>query len=442
MKIALINCPAWDIEFPSYSIALLSAELRQKDIEAQCFDFNRDMYALAESDRYLWEDYSKLYSFWQSKDNIKSLFHAKKFAVDNFIKLLQDYDIIGFSIQTLNYVFSIELANSIKKLFPEKFIIAGGPECFNNFNADFIMQQKCFDAVCLGEGDIALPELICKMKNKQKIDTAGFAIRSNGVILSYGERGLMRDLNELPYADYSFLEKSVEKIAISTSRGCVNNCSFCCEKGHWHGYRCRKAESVMDEIILLKKRFPSLCFVYFNDSLINGNMKELERFCDLMINADLSINWGGHILARKEMSYDFMKKMSDAGAQRLNYGIESGSDAVLKLMRKSFNKKTALDVLKNTKNSNVSFSVNLIMGHPGEGEKEFNETLGFYKEIKSLADGIHVNPCLILKGSNLLVNHKRWGIVLPENYLTDWYLADGSNNLGIRNSRINKLLQI
>jgi hypothetical protein len=33
MKIALINCPAWDIEFPPYAIALLSAELRQKGIE-------------------------------------------------------------------------------------------------------------------------------------------------------------------------------------------------------------------------------------------------------------------------------------------------------------------------------------------------------------------------------------------------------------------------
>ena len=440
MKIALVNCPAWNIEFPPYSIALISAELRQKDIETQCFDFNRDMYLLTKEDKYLW-DFSNLYSFWLSKDNIEKLFCAKKDIINNFIMLLRNYEIIGFSIQSLNYIFSIELAGSIKKLFPEKFIIAGGPECFNNFNAYFITQQECFDAVCLGEGDIALPELMCRIKNKQQIDTAGFVMRTSGAWANYREKNLVQNLNELPYADYSFLEADAEKAAISTSRGCINNCTFCCEKSHWHGYRYRNAESVIDEIILLKERFPRLNFVYLNDSLVNGNMREFEKFCDLMIDKNLCINWGGHILARKEMSFDFMKKMFKAGAQHINYGIESGSDTVLRLMRKSFNKNIAMDVLENTQKANISFSVNLIIGHPGEGEKEFNETLELYGELKKLTATIHLNPCIVLKGSDLFMNHEKWGIVLPENYVTDWYMADGSNNLEIRNSRINKLLR-
>ncbi len=440
MKIALINCPAWDVEFPPYQIALLSAELYQKGFNVRCFDFNRDFYYLTKQDTYLW-NFSNLYSFWQSEDNIKKLFDTRKNIIDNFILSIQPYDIIGVSVQSLNYTFSIALARAIKEVSPEKIIIAGGPECFYNFNADFLMSKYCFDAICSGEGDVAFPELLNKIANNIDWNTAGFFIKKESGYFDCGNRSLVRDLNDLPFANYEFLDKKIDKVAISTSRGCINHCNFCQEKAHWSRYRWRSAESIIEEIVLLKKKFPCLNFVYFNDSLVNGHMREFERFCDLMIMKNIGVNWGGHILVRKEMTKEFLKKMSKAGAQRLNYGIESGSDKVLKLMNKTFTSELALKVLRDTKAARISFSVNLVVGHPAETEEEFSRTYGFFKQIKELTDCIHINPCLILKGNGLFINHTKWGIVLPANYVTEWYLADGTNNIQIRLDRVKALLQ-
>jgi radical SAM superfamily enzyme YgiQ (UPF0313 family) len=187
---------------------------------------------------------------------------------------------------------------------------------------------------------------------------------------------------------------------------------------------------------LLKDRFLCLKFIYLNDSLINGNIKEFEKFCDLVITQEININWGGHTLIRKEMDSRLISKMKRAGAQRLNFGIESGSDKVLKLMRKSFDCNLALRVLKDIRNAGISFSVNLIIGHPGETYKEFNETVAFFCKLQKLTDCIHINPCLVLKGSSLYNNYDDWGIVLPGNYVTEWHLSDGSNDLETRLKRI------
>jgi len=438
VKVALISCPMWDIEFPPYNIALLSAVLRKNNFEADCFDLNGDFYKSALNEQYLWS-LPDLYAFWQSTDNVGRLFDRNKIIINKFIIHLEPYQILGFTLQSLNFIFSIKLINAIKETFPQKIILGGGPECFRNFSPENLMQYKCFDAICCGEGELSLPELLSKIKNAKSWDTAGFFIKKGSDYLDCGNRELVLNLDDLPFADYRFLDEKTEKISISTSRGCVYNCSFCHEKAHWSKFRYRSAESIIREIILAKERFPLLNFVYLNDSLINGNMKEFEKFCDLMISENLGINWGGHILVCKEMTRDFIGKMKLAGAQRLNFGIESGSDAVLKLMHKSFNRNLALRVLEDVKESGISFSVNLVVGHPGENEDEFNKTYIFVKQIKDLTDCIHINPCYVLKGSDLHINYDRWGIMLPENYVTDWYLSDGSNNLQIRMDRVNAL---
>lgn len=440
MKIALVSCPMWDIEFPPYNIALLSAVLRKYNFDVDCFDFNRDLFSSAVSQRHLWS-LPDLYSFWQSQQNVDDFFINESSAIDDFVLSLRNYDIIGFTLQSLNFVFSIKLARHLKKIYQDKIILGGGPECFQNFNPEHLTRCGCFDAVCSQEAELCLPELLTKIKNNKDLNTAGFFIKRGNNYLNCGTRELVPDLDELPFADYRFLNECTEKISISTSRGCTNNCSFCHEKSHWDKFRYRSAESVVKELRLSKKHFPLLKFAYLNDSLINGNTMEFDKFCDLMISERLNVNWGGHILVRKEMDKRFFTKMKKAGAERLNFGIESGSDRILSLMRKSFKKELALKTLKNARAAGVYFSVNLVVGFPGETEADFKETEVLYREIRKLTDCVHVNPCYVLKGSNLYTDPDRWGISLTENFVTDWCSKDGSNDPSIRRGRIAALLE-
>jgi len=437
-SIALVSCPVWDVEFPPYNIALLAAVLKSAGLHADCFDLNRTLYISCHQEACAWQ-LSDLYAFWQSQDKIRNFIFSNYKFINEFINKLETYDIIGFSVQSLNFVFTIELAKLIKKQFPQKTIVAGGPECFQNFNPEYLMGFNCFDGICCGEGEEALPELIDKIQNNEQWETPGFLLKIQNNHCNCGARKLIEDLDSLPFADFSFVGRKTEKLCISTSRGCISRCTFCHEKSHWEKFRMRSVSSVVEELSILKKEFPQLHFVYLNDSLINGNMREFEKFCNLMVTKNLGIKWGGHILVRKEMDSAFLKRMKRAGAERLNYGVESGSNAVLAMMNKTFNRELALRVLKNTKEADISFSVNLIVGHPGETETELEETAALLRQIRQLTNCVHINPCLVLKHSDLYTNHKRWGIILPDNYVTDWYLKDGSNTVSIRTERMRAL---
>ncbi len=437
-KVVLINCPMWDIEFPPYNIALLASVLKSNGLQVDCLDLNRNLHAnsFAESDKWALPD---LYAFWQSRDKMINLISGNRGYIKRFIDNLEAYDIIGFTLQSLNFTFSIELSRLIKKQFPQKIIIAGGPECFPNFNPGYLMESGCFDGICYSEGERSFPQLINRMQNGEEWDTPGFFLKIRNEYRDCGKRELIDDLDNLPFADFDFVGKEAENLCISTSRGCINRCSFCHEKNHWEKFRMRSAVSIVSELSMLKKKFPRLHFVYLNDSLINGDMEELDNFCNLMISRNLGINWGGHTLIRKEMTGGFLNKMKQAGAERLNYGLESGSDAVLGMMKKTFKRDLALEVLKHTREAGISFSVNLIVGHPGETESDFGESCTLLQRVRQFTDCVHINPCLVLKYSDLYTNHKQWGIVLPDNYVTGWYLEDGTNTLAVRLKRMQVL---
>ena len=73
------------------------------------------------------------------------------------------------------------------------------------------------------------------------------------------------------------------------------------------------------------------------DSLINGNIPELEILCDLIAaDKDLKVFWGGKAAIRPEMTPRLLKKLFAAGNRSIVYGVESGADRVLKEMRKNF----------------------------------------------------------------------------------------------------------
>lgn len=208
-------------------------------------------------------------------------------------------------------------------------------------------------------------------------------------------------------------------IPIVTSRGCVNRCTYCAERVFWKNYRFRSAENVYTEIKHQHDTLGKNSF-YIVDSLINGNMKELERLCDLIIKDNtLRIYWGGKAAIRPEMTRGILQKLYKAGNRSIVYGIESGSDKVLQDMGKRFDIELTTKVIKETHESGIAVGTFWIIGFPTEKEEDFEETIRFIRTNKAYID--IVTPgygCGILKGSELFINYRKYGIEFKEN---GWY---------------------
>ena len=171
------------------------------------------------------------------------------------------------------------------------------------------------------------------------------------------------------------------------------------------------------------------------DSLINGNIRELEILCDLIIKSkDLEVFWGGKATIRPEMSGALLRKMYDAGNRSIVYGIESGSDKVLKDMRKAFTVELAKRVIRETCEAGIAVGIFWIIGFPTENENDFQESIKFLNDIKDYVDTVTPGyGCGILKGSELFADYKKYGITFKED---GWYSL--STNPSIREERLKR----
>lgn len=448
MKIVLIQCPSWVTETPPYNIALLASALKRRGHEPICLDLNIELYQHVaegnEADK--WLDNERGAS-WHERDYVFTLMKKFRPFIEGFIKKILDTGspIIGFTIYTISQIFSDELAKMIKERVPEKIILFGGAECFRGCQGKDMLERKAWvDAICFGEAEDCLPDLLDMMDEKGKIGRCeGFAYRDDdGKVIDCGDSQLTDDFDSLPFADFSQFDLKKytrDKLPITTSRGCTRRCSFCSEGTHWRKYYFRSAKMVYSEIRYQLDRHPSVNEFWFNDSLLNGDIRMLDELSGLIIENGLDIRWGGQAVIREEMTRQFLDKLKLAGCSILSYGLESGSNRVLALMRKRCSAELAEKVIRDTHGSGIGLTFNIIVGFPGETETEFQETLNFIKRNKRYAKSVPLNPLFVQKETELYKNREKWGIQFIEGLNNDlfWHTRDNTSTYEERMRRLN-----
>jgi len=101
------------------------------------------------------------------------------------------------------------------------------------------------------------------------------------------------------------------------SRGCVYNCSFCNEKKFWKNFRSKKPETVVKEIETDLDKYNLDSFLFY-DSLINGDTKLLEKYCELIISKGINIYWSTHANIRN-MDGALLKKIKNSGFREVGF---------------------------------------------------------------------------------------------------------------------------
>lgn len=446
MKIALVQCPSWTVLRPPYNLAVLSSCLKESGHDVICFDFNINMYnhLLNQGDNNLRESLEES-STWYRGDYVQTIIKKYDSYIDFLVNQILESDakIIGFTIVGTTRYFSEEIASRIKKKDPKRIIVFGGYYCFRTEVGIRFLEKPFVDAVCLGEAEFAFPSLIKEIEiNKGRLGYCkGFAYRDKeNRAIDCGDYPLVEDLDCLRFADFSGFnldEYPRKSLAISTSRGCINRCSFCAESRVWRKYRLRSAYNIYREIVFQLTNYPKTEFFFFNDSLINGNIELLDQICDLIIENKVRVGWGGQGLIRKEMDLRLLKKMREAGFVFVSYGLESASPRILRLMKKGYPVELAGKVIRNTKRVGVSISVNIIVGYPSETEEDLLMTLEFLKRNMDFIDNVCIQALVVLPGSFLYINKDDLGISFPEdNDINRWYTIDGRNDFKLRLERM------
>jgi len=452
MKIMLVSCPTWATWAPSYALGLLTAALKGKGHQVITADLNMEIYhAVKKDDQKLWLD--QYGGYWDDAAKVQEFF-------DRYAGLLQsiagrlataDVSVIGFSVNSASRIMSQHINRLMKKQNSEIITVFGGPDCFRAYHGLKFMDDPDIDVLCTLEGDIALPALadVIDKGGFAKYPVKGFVIRDSrtGELLDGEDPDPIMELDEIPFPDYSwanFAQYTIRnRLTLMLSRGCINRCSFCSEGANFKKYRSRSAQNIVSEIKQHMRMLgnPPGVFINFNDSLINGNMREFTGLCDLIIQEGLKFSWGGMALFRPEMTRDVIRKMRKAGCIELMWGLEAGNDHVLQLMRKRFDIALAERIVRDCAKEGIQQYTNIIIGFPGETNADFQETAAFVKRNSRYFGAIGLPYMTLHRNSYVYENASLYNIQ-NRDVPVHWELTDGSNTYAIRMERRKTLMNI
>jgi hypothetical protein len=317
------------------------------------------------------------------------------------------------------------MATELKKRLPNAKFIVGGPQC-HSFPPG---PEKPYDVVVSGEGEEILLQVLemieeDRLPNKHMIYTQPEGQRLN--------------LDSMPMPDYSHFDLSKYNmpngINAELSRGCTAKCVFCSETHFWK-YRGRSASGILEEVITLYEKY-GINYVWFLDSLVNGNLKELRAFCKGIISSGIKIRWTGYARCDKRMDYEFMKDLADSGCHMLSYGIESGSNKVLEDMDKRVTVDEIEQNLQDGAQLGITAHSNWIIGFPTETPQDFYESMTLMwrnrncLSVVATGHGFTEPPDTIISQ-----NHSKFGITNIY-YLKNWITQDH------KNSKVHRMIRL
>jgi len=165
---------------------------------------------------------------------------------------------------------------------------------------------------------------------------------------------------------------------IVTSRGCPYQCTFCaaeCVSGR--KIRRRSAENVVGEIVRLRDRF-GVREIHIEDDNFTAKKEYVLSFCDLMRRRVPGMPWTCPNGVRLDtLDREMLEAMKGAGLYFLSVGIESGSDRVLRRMRKSLTVERIEEKVRLVRETGIGVSGFFMLGFPGESVEEMEETIAF-----------------------------------------------------------------
>ena len=449
-SISLVQCPDWGIEAPPLASALLTGNLKSKGFKVHIFDLNIALYnCVSNEKKKLWR--MGEYAFWISEESVKELMDEYNDEIEEQVNKIisSGSQLVGFTLYYTTVTFTLEIIRRVKERSPKTIIVLGGPSANEGKGGLDLLNNPNVDAIVLREGDETLPEMCALFKEKGRlIKIPGLVFKQNGQIINGGERDLISSLDTIPYPDFSDFDLNrysmPPRLDIFSSRSCVNKCHYCSERNFYLRYRSRSGKSMFEEVSHHLSCFPHLKRFFFADSVMNGILKNLHEFSELLIKNDVNIGWGGAGIIRKDMTPELLNCMAKAGCLAIGYGFETASEKVRKSMNKStFTNEIAAKVFKDTHNAGIEVNVNFMFGYPTETEKDFQMTLDFLCRNREWID--KVNPAHVFTA------------VVPDSYLYDnphefnlgddlhllfWETRDGKNDYLIRSERYERFCRL
>jgi len=347
-------------------------------------------------------------------------------------KLLEEFlvanpfDVVGISVMMSQFPSALRLARIAKSVNPHAVIVFGGIGVTVKPELAF-SEEGVVDYVVRGEGEHTFRDLLKTLQEGGNVaGVRGVSFIKEGTLHHNPDATLLPDIASLPHPAkhlYRTIVKgqSIPPIAYGRlffARGCPFQCTYCDSNKLWtRKVRYPTAEYVVEQIRRVRDEYGTRLFVFDDDNFFL-HPKLCNEILDQMISADLGISWRCEVRANT-VNLDLLKKMKRAGCCSITLGVESGSDEILKKIKKGITRDQTVAAARLIKEAGILLNAFFIFGFPWENENHFRETLALFHEIEP--DGEVGGVCSFLipyPGTQIYEEIKQMGLLpaLPSHH--------------------------
>jgi len=362
-------------------------------------------------------------------------------------------DLVGITSFTVSMYDVCLAARSLKTLFPQAHLCLGGhhPIAFP-FEAAELPE---FDSIIVGEGEEAFPALAqalaagADFTGIRGVYTAASIRRYQGQELQ-DSRFLTRqmpppayvenldslappDRSVISHLDYRSIVGASGRLAtMISSRGCPCSCTFC--DVPYKKYRQRSIAAIADEIgSCLEMGYEE---VHFYDDLFNVTPERVIAFSDEVIRRGYRFTWDfrGRV---NGVTFDSLQRAQAAGCRMISFGVETGSDEGLQLLKKGCNIAQVRQVFQWCRALGILTIADFMIGLPFEkSAADVRRNIDFMLEIDP--DYAQVSILSLFPHTELFADAARSGLIRPERWQEfarsprpDFYLDHWEERLGM-----------
>jgi len=215
----------------------------------------------------------------------------------------------------------------------------------------------------------------------------GLAWRNGEEIVVNVTRPFIKSLDDLPMPLHEHLPLMKYRMPlingpftfIVTSRGCTAGCIYCIKHvSYQYSVRLRSPRLLVDEIKYLKSL--GVKHIHMYADLFTVSREQVMEMCRLLIEEKVGVTW----TSNSRVDYvdeEMLLQMGKAGCTLISWGIESGSEQVLKHARKGAYPDKAERALRWAKAAGIMNWGYFIIGLPTETEETIQQTIKFAKSL-------------------------------------------------------------
>jgi radical SAM superfamily enzyme YgiQ (UPF0313 family) len=277
----------------------------------------------------------------------------------------REFTHIGISCMTPQKNQACEILHAVKKSYPEKNVIIGGP------HANFYLQEclvEPFDHIVIGDGELALKQIISGKTSERIINIPVSEEEMNRFSLPYREPSFLNQ--------YEFLMHGFKATTILTAKGCPMNCAFCEHAGtKTKLYNSKNVGRQIDQA----KAAGFDAIMFFDDifCLSKKRVKELSRE---IVKREMPYRCFAHA---RTMTADIADILASTGCIEIGFGTESGSQKILDNINKKTTVRQNMDLVEICNERHIKVKAFLMLGLPGETPETVAETADFLDFLMS-----------------------------------------------------------